>query len=392
MPVSRRKPSARLLRNDLRLNPFKTLTLLASSAALFGLCQAESSCTAPSGTNFNNFPKFWCSLKANITIGSGCISNVQETITLPWASGNVIRAIPHQEDQTITDILAYQADDGRQKLLHKTKEQTSTSTSTVLKFRVQSSKDPMSMILRYSVTPGVLKFDKCDITAFPSASPPASASMMMAKWAVGGLSVQKVNSLEVTFILANSAKTLLDSPIKQPEEFSGITTTTSTDATSGVASVTHTGDLQDNNPGAFLFYVRFGLVSGWALCPESRQCAVETLQLDEVLETPMRRGLVIGLAVGGAVLLVGVCVVLGLLLCRKRPAVGAMSPAGGAGLPDSLRHFAYDTDESSPKPKSAKWQEWTEASGQSWKTRGQEGEINAIDLSPKHRHVAGRDS
>lgn len=383
---------SRLLRRDFRVNRFTALTLLASSAALVGLCQADSSCTAPSGTNFNSFPEFWCSLKVKITIGAGCTTNIQETILLPFSPGNVIRAIPHQKDQAISDILAYRADDERQTLLHKTKEETSTSNNTVLKFRVNSSHDPVSMILRYSVKPGVLKFEKCDITTFPSVSPAADASVMMAKWAVGGLSVQKVNSLEVTFLLADGTTTLLDSPVKQPEDFAGIKTAMFTDPTSGVVSVTHTGNTQNNNPGAFLFYLRFGLVSGWAECPVSRTCAAETSQLGEVLATPAKGGLLTGLAIGGGVVLVlvvGVCVALWLRLCLKRPVVDGMSPGAGAGLPDSLKHFAYDTGDRS-SGKSVKWQEWTEAgTGRSWQTHGQEAEINAIDLSPKKQHRTG---
>lgn len=383
----RRKGPFRIRRHIFHLSLFKALNfilLVSYWATLLGLCTAEPelepACIAPLETNFNSQPDFWCGIKANITVGFDCTTSVVETITFPWTHSNVYRWIPHQENQTLSDIFAYREDDEKKTpLLRTLKEENSTKTNKLMQFRTSLSQTPVSIVVQYKVTPGVLSFKTCVNMKFelPDVSPPENHSIMVTKWAIGGLSV-KVNAVEVTFTLADTSKVYLDSPVNHPKDFVD-TTSVSNKTVPGTVSVTHKGSSALFRPGAFLFYMRFGLLDGAAECPETRNCLSESGHLSEGEPVGVRRGKIVGIGVGSAVAIVAVVALLVMLLRKQRDKAGeieAETGTMGETLPDSLRHFEYDTGDQSA---SQKWEQWMEGTG-----RGG-GEINAADLSPRNQ-------
>lgn len=335
-------------------------------------------CKARSKDSLNVAPPFWCDIKATIMIGGNCTTQVEEQIHLPWSSGAILRYVPKPELQTLQDVRAHIRSEDTETEVYVAPLPDSAPTNTIFNIRVSATTEPVTVVLRYSVFPGVVLFKNCEgVMDFPVVTPPSGYSVMVSKWAMGGLSVAEIASMQVEFQLLKVAHTsYIDSRVKQPSPLSMSTRdTTESSGESVDTSITYSGKTTGFNPGEFIFYFRFRLTNGWAECPNVRSCRAETLQLKEEFEPGIGSELVIGLAVGGGVALVVMGIAVWVTWCimsgrRNEEEVEA-------NLPDSLRHFAYDTgdDESSRK-----WRSWMEGGPSSEKE-----EICAIDLSPRNR-------
>lgn len=340
------------------------------------LCAEE--CKARPGSDFNLQPPFWCNIQVTVAVSENCTTQVEEKIHLPWSSGVIHRHIPKQENQIVQDVRAYIQSGERETDVHIGALPGSTPTSTIYNVRISATTEPVVVLLRYAVYPGILFFTKCGgIINFPIIEPPSGYSVMLSKWAVGGLSVAEIESMQVEFsLMKNTRMSYIDSNVKHPNQFSLSThDTTNTSADFIETSITHSGRAAGLNPAHFVFYFRFSLTNGWAECPHVRSCRAETLQLKEEFEPGIAAGLVIGLAVGGGLAVLTIILVTWAVCC----AISARRDEDAAemNLPNSLHHFAYDTgDEAS----SSKWKSWMEGGPNSGKE-----EIRAIDLSPRNR-------
>lgn len=322
-------------------------------------------------------PSFWCDIQATVTISENCTTHVEERIRLPWSSGIIHRHIPKQENQVLQDARAYIQSNDKETDVHIGLLPDSTPTSTVYNIRISATTEPVIILLRYSVYPGILLSTNCDgIISFPAVEPPSSYSVMLSKWAIGGQTVAELESMQVEFRLLRDARmSYIDSSVKHPSQFSLSTrNTTHTSGDSMETSITHSGEATGLNPAHFVFYFRFSLINGWAKCPGVRSCRAETLQLKEGSKPGIAPGLVIGLAVGGGLAALMIIIVVWVVCC----AISARRDEDvvEVNLPNSLRHFAYDTgDEAS----SSKWRSWMEGGPSS------KEEIRAVDLSPRNR-------
>lgn len=331
-----------------------------------------STCTAPSSADKTRRPTFWCSLSATVEVGNNCQTQVTETIVIPWSSGDFNREIPHQANQKITDLSGARiTSDG---------SETSISVSSILPELLSSTANirstitpsPLTVILRYTVVNAVTKYLPCDIVDFPDVTlPDPEMTNMVTKWTLSEY-MPPVQDLSVTFSLPRDTRNAyVDSIVHQPSAVS-TTTTVDTKQPTRTVVVTHKLSPGKHHPAQFIFYLRFGLHSGWATCPNTRNCEMETKFLEGGNKSRIQPGLVIGLCVGlGCVLaLAGVAA---WIFWGKRQRRRKGGQDTDCNLPKSLQHFAYDTgDEES----SQKWKQWTESAPNSMKE-----EISVSELS-----------
>lgn len=343
---------------------------------------ASEQCAVPSNADVSSSPSFWCNINATITLTDDCAALVEELLELPWSPGNITRYIPKQETQTLTNIQAFmQRPNSSDTSITASRQSASTPTNDIYTLTHSPVPSPISLRLHYTVSPGVLVFEHCNgILDFPTVTPPPGFAVMVSKWAIGGLSVPTLLTTHVEFRLPRDSQyKYIDSPTKHPPEIppSTLDTTTATVDT----SITHTASLHTSNPALYIFFLRTQLVNGWSACPIARSCASESRQLEEQFDPGVSRKLVIGLSVCAVVLVVLGAGATGIVWWIKSGRGSESVAEPRSELPDSLRHFAYDTGDEAASPQ---WKSWTavEAAAPS---RGSAEEICAVDLSPRVR-------
>ena len=298
---------------------------------------------------------------------------------MPYSTAIFARWIPHQEGQTVSNISASIEDGNTISAMSLTNVNTSSPTNTAAKFRSSPSNTSKTVVLQYKMDSGVTLFRKCNGEGFPDTALPTGFFPMIAKWAMGGLSVATVKTLEVTFNFAHTSLHYLDSPAKHPSDFKD-TVTIRRDEEDGPITVTHRGTARSFLPGEFFYYLRFGLLHGRLVCPTPRDCASERSTLSEGVSRGLRREQVVGIAVGLAA--AGTAVVVGVLIyvCRRRRVSQLVADDGQSSMrsaiPTSLKHFAYDTGDADA------------GMTRKWETYGVTKvaeEVCASDLSPRKR-------
>lgn len=357
---------------------------LLSCLSLFHLLLQSHAiqCRPPEGANFLTKPEFWCSLTANITVPTSCKTEVEERIQVPWSIGVVDRYIPKQENQKIINVKAFRVTKEGETPINSFTSQDSTERNTIINLRVVRGETPETIRLTYDVSQGTLVFSTCaKLGDFANVDASDDQTLMLTKWAAGGLSVRELQYVAVRFFLNTDAQLkYADSVVLHPEKFAPVRTENTGDANSQKGKQTWVnieGVATEVKPAKLVFFFRFLKKGGSVQCPNVRSCGSENLLRQEYAGGKEQYKLIIGVCVGSGLAILLVIVIIWISCC-KRSATRRLDE-DALNLPASLRHFAYDTGD---ERQDGKWKQWTEGSPNSGKSTQ---EFLAIDLSPRNR-------
>lgn len=359
-----------------RFHHLSHLFVLFIYGSCLTLCDGlpKSSCKSPPlYDNPRRPPSSWCSVKATVTVGSDCTTQVEEQILVSRVRQPFSRFFPFQKEQKILDVRARVEKGETVGNLSLVSLGTDSKGNAKADFKTSPSNLSTLLVLQYKVASGVTAFRNCKNDRFSEAKVPDGFYPMVARWAMGGFSVSSVELFEVTFKFGNLSKQYLDSIAKHPDDFRN-TVTIVRDSAGDPLSVTHRGTARDFFASEFMYYMRFAVLGGRIACPTVRDCAFESAALKEGRRQRLSREKVIGIAVAVAVLAVAAVGGAVLCVCCRRKEAQSLSEMTGR-LPDSLQHFAYDTGDV--------------ADSDSWNTHKKAAvpvdEVNATDLLPKGR-------
>ncbi|KAI0567047.1 hypothetical protein FGB62_4g334 [Gracilaria domingensis] len=359
--------------DERRTSLCRTIILLL----IWGLLTTRASgqiCQPPDDADFKREPTFWCQLHANINITRGCRTHVEEIIEPPWSAGRLVRYVPHQANQFISDVQATEFKNGVLKDVASAElTPDSSGTNTAITLRISTSEQPLLIRLHYVVVRGVEFYQPCDVTK-DEFEDEEGVTYQIVKWSPGGKSAQYVRSLQATFSLHYSAEmTYNDSPVKKTSDFQ-IRSLTNTSIAFHKIQVTHGGNATNIKPATTVFYFRGIAPTGSAECPNSRTCAREVDMLREKFKGDGLRKAVIGAGIGIGVLAVIVAIAMWVACCKSltKKKTGNMD-----NLPISLRHFAYDTGDDKPSGQLRQWARGKNNVGKK--------EYLAIELSPGNK-------
>ncbi|PXF46628.1 hypothetical protein BWQ96_03617 [Gracilariopsis chorda] len=349
------------------------LICFVTSLSLLFQCLRAQECTAPPDTDFDREPNFWCSLDAVVYITDECTTRIEEFIESPWAHGRLVRYIPHQKNQVIKEIRAFNMKDGLRTSLSVTAEADSANTNTAVIIRAPVSKQAVQIALQYQVENGVELFRSCEDTSslFTTAAEGAAARYQLVKWSSGGKSAGEIKRLGALFSLTESPRmTYVEAPIRKPSEFD-VATATNSSFPSEQIRVSHRGNSSGLEPASIMFYFVASLTRGSAICANTRNCEREAKIAKEKYKSDGLTKVMIGLGVALGVLVTVVGIGLWISCCKSltKRKTGNMD-----NLPLSLRHFAYDTGDDKQNGQRRQWTKGINNTGRK--------EYLAIDLSP----------
>lgn len=333
-------------------------------------------CNAPSDANTSHPAPFWCVLAVSVDMRSSCATQVTEEITVPWTTDQLVRIVPHQQNQQITSVATYattaiptalRPSDGTVPTGATRLESVIVSlegrANTAVTVTTVPSQRPAVILIRYVVVPGVFAYTSCPkssvvLPSLPSPTPTAatdvSHSFMLTRWALGGLSVPRVNLLAVAFRVPVAPDRGFLDAFAYLDHLS-----VTTNSTESQATVAFTGNSSLVHPADMLLYARVWRLSARLACPTERDCTSERELLREGRPRRAWRGImIVVVSVVAIVILVAVAVLLWfrrLKYAEIHENEDDNQSVDQTQLPKSLHHFAYDTgDESS----SQTWREW----------------------------------
>lgn len=322
------------------------------------LSQQAYECRAPEGTNFQMESKAWCNLTAIVKISDKCSTQVEEIIQVPWAYGKLVRYIPHQTNQEIKQVSAFEiTDKGRIELPLSEVQRDVRRVNTLVHIRAPVTRESFTISLQYEVERGVELYYSCRESAsiFKVSRAPTGGKSdnQLVKWSPGGQSATEIKVIGASFLLSKSAKTVfVESAVGKPAEFS-LLTKTNNKSPSENYRVSHEGNATGISPTSVTFYFRYLRVgSDDDQCHLARMCEEEKRRLLERFLTDGSKRAIIILSVGLGllflVLLIGVWISCYKSLKKKKA-------ENMDSLPISLRHFAFDTGEERSSGQLAKW-------------------------------------
>lgn len=351
--------------------------LFTSTLSTLSITNADQiHCTAHGSANLSHPAPFWCALTATVQVQSACTIRITESVTVPWITRQLVRVVPHQQNQQIISVETFLSrtpstvlqppNDTIVKesvLAESVAVSLEGGANTAIIVTTNPSLQPTTVLVRYVVIPGVVAFSSCGsgtpiLPAIPSLSPspdPATSvqrGIMLTRWALGGKSVSRLRMLAV------SIRTTIASDRGLVDAYSYVdqlAVETNVSDTEGV--VTIHGNTSAIMPADVVLYARLWRRSSRLSCAAPRDCRSERDLLKEGKPRRAWKGIVIVVA---SVVVILIAVAIGILLWYRRLKQGdndehddATQPA--SQLPKSLHHFAYDTgDESSSKT----WREW----------------------------------
>ena len=309
-----------------------------STFLLLSLALSIQACEAPADADYAASPTFWCSMSTRITISSGCNVRVDETIVIPWSNGTIARFIPKQPNQQIKDISAGLLMKLRMVETSFEKKDSLSINNDLVHISTNTSREELIVLLSYVIVGGVTTFIPCDFGLFNSELSNQKSTVMLTKWTPGGLSITKIEKINVEFVLVESSLVkYLDHAIHAPGDFRPLVRVRN--ETTKV-EVVYSGLAGNFKPSTLLFYIRLMLTNGGVSCPGLRSCVSEYDIIKEIPDSRLKIVVIVALAVGG-VTLVAVVLVL-LRYCSKKRKEDDKS-GEQMELPKSFQHFAFDT-------------------------------------------------
>lgn len=336
-------------------------------------CLRAQDCKAPPDTDFDRDPHFWCSLEAVINVTDECTTRVEELIESPWAHGRLVRYIPHQTNQVIKEIRAFNLKDGLRTSLSITAEVDSGKSNTIVTIRAPVSKEAVQVALQYHVENGVELFRNCEDTSslFNVDAEGVASRYQLVKWSSGGKSTGEIKQLGALFSVEESPRmTYVESPIRKPSDFD-VDSTTNSSFPSEQIRVSHRGNSTGLKPASITFYMVVSLTRGSAICANTRNCEREANLVKEKFKRDGLTKVMIGLGVALGVLVTVVGIGLWVSCCKS---LTKRKSGNMDNLPLSLRHFAYDTGDDKQNGQRRQWTKGINNTGRK--------EYLAIDLSP----------
>lgn len=321
------------------------------------------------------------------------MTSVTEIFVIPWSPGYVTRFIPHQIDQRLINLKTYvgkpAVNDGATLIDIPTSpvvanpSKTKPNINTKLILYIPTTTTPVAFKIKYSVLPGIVQFERCvpgkekeyGVTAFPEVQALSRLAdgnenklklgkrqlktdyYMIARWAMGGLSVPVIHDLSIEFKLEKSDITeMIDYAMFAHESSFDVETVTDDNETS---IITMRGNVTLFKPAHIIIFTRFvtkGHIFG-SPCAMVRDCVSERALAREGEPPEKQFGtIIVGAVIVFVLLLIALGVYLWVRKVRRGDDESGDSSGGETALPQSLHHFAYDTGD---EVSSNRWREFT---------------------------------